>query len=85
MTRRQVGETLVFAGLSALVGTPIVYRIRASSSHVRMSRNWWWPTWWMLVPLLAVGVGVVLMYAPGAVDVRRRVFRRRSGARARRR
>ncbi|MGZ7011470.1 MAG: hypothetical protein ACXVI2_15335 [Ilumatobacteraceae bacterium] len=84
MTRRQVGETLLFAGLSALVGTPIVYRIRASSAHVRMSRVWWWPTWWMLVPLLAAGIGVMLMLAPPAVDVRRRFFRRRSDSRARR-
>jgi hypothetical protein len=48
-------------GLVMLVVTPLVYWARTESKHVRTTRAIWWPTPWMLVPLAAVIIGVLIM------------------------
>jgi hypothetical protein len=81
--RRQLGEALLLGGVGALVGTPVVYRIRAAGSDVHLARNWLWPTWWMLVPLLVALIGALLMLAPRSFDLRRTLLRRTSNSRRR--
>jgi hypothetical protein len=63
-----------------LVATPVAYRLHARSMHVVETRTWWWPTAWMVLPLLACIVGAVLVFAPSAL---RRPARRRAGTAAR--
>ena len=65
----------MLAGVAALIGTPVIYRIRAASAHARATRSWFWPTWWMLVPLLVVAIGVLVTYLPATFDLRRSVRR----------
>ena len=84
-SRGQLGQALILGGIAALVGTPIVYRIRAASAHARATHNWLWPTWWMLVPLLVVLIGAVLTVAPDSDGLRRRLLRSRLFANRRRR
>ena len=70
-------------GIAALVGTPIVYRLRAANAHASVSRNWLWPTWWMLVPLIIVIVGLIIARVPQSFDLRRSILRSRLFARRR--
>ena len=76
-SRGQLGQALILGGVAALIGTPIVYRIRAASAHARATHNWLWPTWWMLVPLFIVLIGALLTVAPDSGDLRRRLLRSR--------
>ena len=73
----------MFAGLAALIGTPIVYRIR-SGARSQAAPNWLWPTWWMLLPLAAVLIGWFLMRLPDSIDLRRSLLRSRLFSRRRR-
>ena len=75
--RAQLAQALIIGGLAALIGTPIVYRVRAASAHAHATHTWWWPTWWLLVPLAAVVVGVFLVRAPDSHELRRRLLRSR--------
>ena len=81
--RRQLGEALLLGGIGALIVTPLVYRIRATGSDVHLARNWLWPTWWMLVPLLVAVIGAFLMLAPPSFDLRRTLTRRGPDSRRR--
>jgi hypothetical protein len=76
---------LILGGLAALIGTPIVYRLRAASAHARLTHSWYWPTPWMLIPLLVVVVGACITLAPDSVDLRRRLLRTRLFSNRRRR
>jgi hypothetical protein len=82
-SRRQLGEALIVGGALALIGTPIVYRLRAASAHVPAKNMWWWPTWWMLVPLLVLLVGLLINTLPASFDLRRTLVRTRNSARRR--
>jgi hypothetical protein len=76
-SRRQLGEALIVGGALALIGTPIVYRLRAASAHVPAKNVWWWPTWWMLVPLLVLLAGLLITTLPASFDLRRTLVRAR--------
>ena len=80
-SRRQLGEALIVGGALALIGTPIVYRLRAASAHVPAKSTWWWPTWWMVVPLLVLLLGVLVSALPPSFDVRRALVRGRNRVR----
>ena len=67
----------MLGGVAALIGTPIVYRVRAASAHARVTHSWLWPTWWMLVPLVVVLIGAFVTVAPDSRDLRRRLLRTR--------
>ena len=82
-SRRQIGEALIVGGALALIGTPIVYRLRAASAHVQTKSTWWWPTWWMLVPLFVLLLGLLINALPSSFDLRRAIARGRSAARRR--
>jgi hypothetical protein len=84
-SRNQLGQALILGGVAALIGTPIVYHLRATSAHAHTTHAWYWPTPWMIVPLLIVLVGVFLTLAPDSLDVRRRLLRTRLFANRRRR
>ncbi len=75
----------MLGGVAALVGTPIVYRIRAASAHARVTHSWYWPTPWMLIPLLVVVVGAFVTIAPDSRELRRRLLRTRLFSNRRRR
>jgi hypothetical protein len=62
-------------GLVMLVVTPLVYWARTESKHVRTTRAIWWPTAWMIVPLGAVIIGVLIMLAASNLVSRRRTSR----------
>ena len=81
--RAQFGWALILGGVAALVGTPIVYRLRAASAHASASRNWLWPTWWMLAPLVIALIGLFVARAPQSFDFRRSLLRSRLFARRR--
>jgi uncharacterized protein YybS (DUF2232 family) len=81
--RAQLGWALVIGGLAALIGTPIVYRLRAANANVSPARNWLWPTWWMLVPLAVVIIGLLIARVPESFDLRRSLLRSRLFARRR--
>lgn len=81
--RAQLGWALAIGGIAALVGTPIVYRLRAANANVPLSRNWLWPTWWMLVPLAGVLIGLLIARVPQSFDLRRSLLRSRLFARRR--
>jgi hypothetical protein len=76
---------LILGGAAALIGTPIVYRLRAASAHARATHSWFWPTPWMWIPLVVVVLGALLTVAPDSRDVRRRLLRTRLFANRRRR
>jgi H+/Cl- antiporter ClcA len=80
-TRRQFAEACILAGIAALIGTPLVYRFRTANAHARVTHNWLWPTWWMLVPLLVAIVGVVITLLPASFDLRRSLLARRHSRR----
>jgi len=84
-TRGQLGQALILGGVAALIGTPIVYRLRAASAHARATHSWFWPTPWMLIPLVVVILGAFLTVAPDSHDVRRRLLRTRLFSNRRRR
>jgi hypothetical protein len=84
-SRAQLGQALILGGVAALIGTPIVYRIRAASAHARATHSWLWPTWWMLVPLLVALIGAFITVAPDSLDLRRRLLRTRLFSNRRRR
>jgi hypothetical protein len=82
--REQLGLAMTLGGVAALVGTPIIYRLRAAGAHATVTRNWFWPTWWMLVPVIVVMIGLLIARAPESFDFRRsllqsRLFARRRG------
>jgi hypothetical protein len=66
-----------------LVLAPVFYRIRTQSSSTH--GNTFWPSWWMLVPLLVTIAGAVLVLAPASFDVRRSLLHSRFVSRLRRR
>jgi hypothetical protein len=72
-SRRQLGEALIVGGGLALVGTPIVYALRSGATPA----TWWWPTWWMLLPLAVLVVGIVVRALPASFDLRRSLLRGR--------
>jgi hypothetical protein len=76
-SRAQLGQALILGGVAALIGTPIVYRVRAASAHARARHSWFWPTPWMVVPLVIVLIGAFVMVAPDSFDLRRRLLRTR--------
>jgi hypothetical protein len=82
-SRRQLGEACIVGGALALIGTPIIYRLRAASAHVPAKNTWWWPTWWMVVPLLVLLFGVLINVLPSSFDLRRAITRGRAAARRR--
>jgi hypothetical protein len=82
-SRRQIGEAFIVGGVLALIGTPIVYRLRAASAHVPAKSTWWWPTWWMVVPLFVLLIGLLINALPASFDVRRAIRRGRSAPRRR--
>ena len=82
--RAQLGWALTLGGLAALVGTPIVYRLRAASAHARVPHSWLWPTPWMFVPLAVVLIGLFIARIPQSFDLRRSLLRSRLFARRRR-
>jgi hypothetical protein len=84
-SRAQLGQALMLGGIAALIGTPIVYRVRAASAHARATHSWFWPTPWMLVPLLVVLVGAFVARAPDSIEFRRRLLRTRLFSNRRRR
>jgi hypothetical protein len=84
-SRRQFGEALIVGGALALLGTPIVYRLRAASAHVPAKSTWWWPTWWMLVPLFVLLLGLLVNALPSSFDLRRAIARGRAASRRRNR
>ena len=84
-SRRQVGEAMIVGGALALIGTPIVYRLRAASAHIPAKNTWWWPTWWMLVPLFVLLLGLLINALPSSFDLRRTIARGRSASRRRNR
>jgi hypothetical protein len=80
-SRRQLGEVLIVGGALALVGTPIVYALRSGTTPA----TWWWPTWWMLLPLVALLIGIAIVSLPASFDLRRALLRSRVFARRRER
>jgi hypothetical protein len=64
-------------GLGALVLTPVVYRIRTAGATSDATARWFWPTWWMLIPLLFAIAGAVLVLLPESFDLRRSLLRSR--------
>jgi hypothetical protein len=80
-SRRQLGEAMIVGGLLALVGTPIVYQLRSGTTP----GTWWWPTWWMVFPLVVLVLGIVIRALPASFDLRRSLLRSRvvSGRRGR--
>jgi hypothetical protein len=73
-SRRQVGEAMVIGGALALVGIPIIYRLRSGTTP----GSWWWPTPWMLLPLVVLAVGIVIVSLPASFDLRRTLLRSRA-------
>ena len=67
-------------GALALIGTPIVYRLRAGGDA---GGTWWWPTWWMLVPLFVLLLGLLINALPPSFDLRRTIARGRAASRRR--
>jgi hypothetical protein len=48
-------------GTAMLIGIPTVLAtIHATDPHFR----WWWPTTWMMLPLVIIAIGLVLLLAP---------------------
>jgi hypothetical protein len=82
-SRSQLGETMLVGGLGALVLTPVVYRIRTESANTH--GNTFWPTWWMIIPLIVAVIGAVLVFAPPSFDLRRSILHSRFVRRLRRR
>jgi hypothetical protein len=82
-SRSSLGELLLVGGAGAFVLTPVIYRIRTAGSST--SANTFWPTWWMIVPLLVAIVGGVLVLAPASFDVRRSLLHSRFVQRIRKR
>jgi hypothetical protein len=82
-SRRQLGEAMVVGGALALVGTPIVYWLRSGTTP----GTWWWPTWWMWLPLVVLVIGIVIRALPRSFDLRRSVLHSRvvAGRRGRKR
>jgi hypothetical protein len=80
-SRRQLGEAMIVGGVLALVGTPIVYALRS----VATPGTWWWPTWWMALPLIVLVFGITIRALPASFDLRRSLLRSRvvSGRRGR--
>ena len=80
-SRRQLGEALIVGGGLALLGTPIVYALRSGSTPA----TWWWPTPWMVLPLVVLVIGIVIRALPATFDLRRSLLRGRSRVAAGRR
>ena len=79
--RWQLGEALATGGVIVLVVTPIVYRMHTSSQHVEAKGSTFWPTAWMLVPLVITLVGVGLMLSVSSWFARFRKRRVRTASR----
>jgi hypothetical protein len=75
-SRRSLGEAMIVGGALALVGTPIVYSLR----DVATPGTWWWPTWWMILPLIVLVLGIAIRALPASFDLRRSVLRSRVAA-----
>ena len=72
-TRVQLGEALATGGLVVLVVTPIVYRVHTAASHKGEAKgSLFWPTAWMVVPLVVFLVGVALVLSVSTWFARRR-------------
>jgi len=79
--RLQLGEALATGSFIVLVVTPIVYRAHTASQHVVAKGSRFWPTAWMIVPLVIFLVVIGLMVSASNRFVPRRRRRVRTASR----
>lgn len=79
--RLQLGEALATGGFIVLVVTPLVYRAHTASQHVVAKGSTFWPTAWMILPLVIFVVGVALMVSGSNRFTPRRKRRVRTASR----